>query len=86
MKVERFGFGLPFGPTLWSKKYGETEYCIHACLLGGYVGFPDDDPDSDLPEDSPVRFENQPIWNRFAVAIDGILVNAMLAVVIFNSV
>lgn len=79
MRVERFGFGLPFGPTLWSKKIGETEYCIHAALLGGYVGFPDDNPDSDIPKDSPERFENQPLLNRFLVAIAGVTVNAILA-------
>ncbi len=85
MKVERFGFGLPFGPTLWSKKIGDVEYCIHAFLFGGYVAFPDDNPDSPVPKDSPQRFENQPLWNRFAVAIAGVTVNAILgwAIMVF---
>jgi membrane-associated protease RseP (regulator of RpoE activity) len=79
VKVERFGFGLPFGPTLWSKKFGETEYCIHAFLFGGYVSFPDDSPDSPIPMDSTERFENQPVWNRAAIAVAGVTVNAILA-------
>jgi membrane-associated protease RseP (regulator of RpoE activity) len=78
IKVERFGFGLPFGPTLWSKKVGEVEYCIHACLFGGYVAFPDDDPENPLPQDSPERFENQPIGSRLAVMLAGVTVNAIL--------
>ncbi len=78
VKVERFGFGLPFGPTLWSKKIGDVEYCIHACLFGGYVAFPDDDPENPLPKDSPERFENQPLFSRFAVMIAGVTVNAIL--------
>ncbi|HEY9746587.1 MAG TPA: M50 family metallopeptidase, partial [Oculatellaceae cyanobacterium] len=78
IKVERFGFGLPFGPTLWSKNIGGVEYCIHACLFGGYVSFPDDDPDNPLPKDAPERFENKPIWARFAVMIAGVTVNAIL--------
>lgn len=78
VKVERFGFGLPFGPTLWSKKIGEVEYCIHACLFGGYVSFPDDDPENPLPKDSPERFENKPIGARFAVMVAGVTVNAIL--------
>lgn len=78
VKVERFGFGLPFGPTLWSKKIGEVEYCIHACLFGGYVAFPDDDPDNPLPQDSPERFENKSIGARFAVMVAGVTVNAIL--------
>jgi membrane-associated protease RseP (regulator of RpoE activity) len=78
VKVERFGFGLPFGPTLWSKKVGDVEYCVHACLFGGYVSFPDDDPDNPLPKDAPERFENQPIGSRFAVMVAGVTVNAIL--------
>ena len=78
VRVERFGFGLPFGPTLWSKKIGETEYCLHPLLLGGYVSFPDDNEDSDLPKDSIQRFENQPPKNRFAIAVAGVTVNAIL--------
>ena len=53
IKVEKFGFGLPFGPTLFKTKCGETEILVHAFLLGGYVSFPDDDKDCDLPPDSP---------------------------------
>ena len=41
MKVDKFGFGLPIGPTLFEKKFGETTVLIHAFLLGGYVSFPD---------------------------------------------
>ena len=78
MKVERFGFGLPFGPTLWRKSIGGVEYCIHAFLVGGYVAFPDDNPDSPIPANSLERFENQPLLSRFLVAIAGITVNAIL--------
>lgn len=78
VRVERFGFGLPFGPTLWKKKIGGTEYCLHALLFGGYVAFPDDNPESDIPKNSPERFENQPVRNRFAIAVAGVTVNALL--------
>jgi regulator of sigma E protease len=30
-------FAIGFGPTLWSKRWGETEYVIGALPLGGYV-------------------------------------------------
>jgi regulator of sigma E protease len=79
IKVDRFGFGLPFGPTLWEKKIGETTVCIHAFLLGGYVGFPDDDPDSDLPKDHPDRISNRPAWQRFFVIIAGVTANVITA-------
>lgn len=78
IRVERFGFGLPFGPTLWRKKVGDTEFCLHLALFGGYVAFPDDNPESEIPKDSPERFENKTVFQRFAVAIAGIAVNALI--------
>ena len=39
IRVDKVGFGLPIGPTLFEKKIGEITYCIHAFLLGGYVYF-----------------------------------------------
>ena len=30
LKPEKFGFGLPFGPTLYEKKWGDTVVCVHA--------------------------------------------------------
>ena len=43
IKVDKFGFGLPIGPTLFKKKVGDVEILVHAFLLGGYVSFPDDE-------------------------------------------
>jgi membrane-associated protease RseP (regulator of RpoE activity) len=78
VRVERFGFGLPFGPTLFRKKVGDTEFCLHAALFGGYVSFPDDNPESPVPKDSPERFENRPLWQRAAIALAGVTVNALV--------
>ena len=82
IKVSRFGFGLPLGPTLWEKKIGETIYCIHAFLLGGYVAFPDDDPNVDLPADDPDRFANHPAWQRFWVVTAGVISNVIFAYIL----
>lgn len=82
IKVERFGFGLPFGPTLWQKKIGDTLVVVHAFLLGGYVAFPDDDKESSISKDSPERFANKPIYQRFIVISAGVLANILCAVVI----
>ena len=43
VRVSKFGFGLPIGPTLFKTKWGDTEILVHAFLLGGYVSFPDDE-------------------------------------------
>src|SRR5699024_2719070 len=42
LPAKRFGVYVPqyfigFGPTLWSKKRGETEYGVKLLPLGGYV-------------------------------------------------
>lgn len=79
IKVTKFGFGLPIGPTLWSKKFGDIEILIHAFLFGGYVEFPDDDKDLDLPPDSPERFMNRPAYQRFFVVSAGVAANVIWA-------
>lgn len=79
IKVERFGFGLPFGPTIYKKQCGDIEIVVHAFLLGGYVSFPDDDKDCDLPEDSEERFINKPVWQRAIVVSAGVIANVLCA-------
>ncbi|MBQ6516291.1 site-2 protease family protein [bacterium] len=82
MKVERFGFGLPIGPTLYETKWGDVKILVHACLLGGYISFPDDEKDCDLPADSEDRFVNKPIYQRMAVVSAGVLANILIAFVL----
>ena len=81
MIVARFGFGLPIGPTLWRKQFGDLEVLVHAFLLGGYVAFPDDDKELDLPADSPDRFMNRPIYQRLVVVSAGVFANVVCAFV-----
>lgn len=82
IRVDKVGFGLPIGPTLFEKKIGEITYCIHAFLLGGYVGFPDDDPDSKIPQDDPDRIANRPAWQKIAVVSAGVTMNVIFAYLI----
>ena len=81
MKVAKFGFGLPIGPTLWEKQVGDVKVLVHAFLLGGYVAFPDDDKELDLPKDSPDRFLNRPIYQRLVVVSAGVFANIVCAFV-----
>lgn len=43
-------FSIGFGPALVRVQRGEVEYALRALPLGGYVGFPDDDPNSTIPK------------------------------------
>ena len=80
IKVDKFGFGLPIGPTLFKKQVGDVEVLVHAFLLGGYVSFPDDDKDCGLPKDSPERFINKPAWQRAIVVSAGVIANVICAI------
>ena len=82
MKVSKFGFGLPIGPTLWEKQIGDLKILVHAFLLGGYVAFPDDDKELDLPKDSPDRFMNRPVYQRLIVVSAGVTANVVCAFVL----
>lgn len=82
IKVDKFGIGLPIGPTLWEKKVGDVTLVVHAFLFGGYVSFPDDDKDSEVPQDSQDRILNRPIWQRAIVFSAGVMANVICAYVL----
>lgn len=74
-------FSIGFGPILWKYQGRETEYAIRGIPLGGFVGFPDDDPDSDIPPDDPNLLRNRPILDRAIVISAGVVANLIFAYV-----
>lgn len=72
-------FSVGFGPSLFSWKGKEVEYSLRAIPLGGYVGFPDDDPDSPYEKDDPDLLRNRPVGQRALVISAGIIANVILA-------
>ena len=81
IKVSKFGFGLPIGPTLWSKQVGDVEVLVHAFLLGGYVSFPDDEKESGVVIPDEDKFMNNPVWKRMIVISAGVIANIITAIV-----
>lgn len=79
--VNRFSIG--FGPILWKFQGPETEYALRAIPLGGFVGFPDDDPDSEIPVDDPNLLRNRPILDRAIVISAGVIANLVFAYLVF---
>jgi membrane-associated protease RseP (regulator of RpoE activity) len=75
--VNRFSIG--FGPVLLKYQGEKTEYALRALPLGGYVGFPDDDPDSEIPLDDPNLLRNRPIADRAIVISAGVIANLIFA-------
>ena len=78
-------FSLGFGPKLLKMQRGDTEYCISAIPLGGYVkmaGENADEPRSGAPDE----FLSKTKWERFQVLIMGPVMNIALAVVVLAGV
>jgi membrane-associated protease RseP (regulator of RpoE activity) len=72
-------FSLGFGPVIWKYQGPQTEYAIRAFPLGGFVGFPDDDPDSEIPPNDPNLLRNRPILDRAIVISAGVIANLIFA-------
>jgi len=87
-RVEKFY--LFFDPwfSLFKFKHGETEYGIGWLPLGGYVkisGMIDESLDKEQMKQppQPYEFRSKPAWQRFLIMIAGVLVNVVLAIVIY---
>jgi len=79
VKVEKFSIG--FGPSLFSRKVGETEYVIAALPLGGFVKMLGEIPGEELPpEDLPRAWTSRPVWQRIAISLAGPVMNLVLPV------
>ena len=79
--VNRFSIG--FGPVLWKYQGPETEYALRAFPLGGFVGFPDDDPESEIPPNDPNLLKNRPVLDRAIVISAGVIANLVFAYLIY---
>jgi len=79
--VNRFSIG--FGPVLWKYQGHLTEYALRAIPLGGFVGFPDDDPESEIPPEDPDLLRNRPVLDRAIVISAGVIANMIFAYLVF---
>jgi regulator of sigma E protease len=82
VRVETFSIG--FGPRIAGWRRGETDYRISAIPLGGYVKMAGEygDFDDDAVLD-PGDLASKPIWQRFVIFSGGVVVNFLLAFLIF---
>src|SRR5687767_6955682 len=90
-RVEKFY--LFFNPwfSLFKKKIGETEYGIGWIPLGGYVkisGMIDESMDKEAMKQpaKPWEFRSKPAWQRLIIMLGGVIVNFILALVIFSAI
>ncbi|MEK7710824.1 MAG: RIP metalloprotease RseP [Planctomycetota bacterium] len=86
VRVERFAVG--FGRELFGFTRGETRYSFNLLPLGGYVkmlGQEDfDDKSNELRfKEDPRSFVNKPVGHRMAIVSAGVIMNIILACVLF---
>lgn len=72
-------FSVGFGPILAKFKSNNVEYSVRAFPLGGFVGFPDNDPNSDIPVDDVNLLKNRPMVDRVLVVSAGVIANIIFA-------
>ncbi|MEG2464556.1 MAG: RIP metalloprotease RseP [Kiritimatiellia bacterium] len=76
-------FSIGFGPALWKKRIGNTEYRFSMIPFGGYVSLPQLDPEGmrKIQGDHGETYAVASPWRRIVVAIAGPLGNIFLAAV-----
>ena len=89
IRVEKFY--IFFNPwfTLYKRKIGNTEYGIGWLPLGGYVslsGMIDESMNLEQmkQEPQPWEFRTKPAWQRLIVMLAGVMMNVILAIVIYS--
>lgn len=74
-------FSLGFGPKLLNIRRGDTEYCVSAIPLGGYVKMAGENPEEARTGASD-EFLSKDKWQRFQVLVMGPVMNILLALVV----
>ncbi|MBL4903310.1 MAG: RIP metalloprotease RseP [Desulfocapsa sp.] len=85
-KVRVLKFSLGFGPKLFSKTVGETEYLLSAFPLGGYVKMFGENPDEQTEAGSTEKqasFAHKKVWQRFMIILAGPLFNLLFSLLLF---
>lgn len=76
VRVNEFAVG--FGPKLFSKKFGETNYAFNLIPLGGYCAMEGEDEGSTDEK----AFCNKSAWRRFLIVVMGAVFNLILGFII----
>ena len=82
VKVVRFSVG--FGKPFFTRKRGDTEWCLAPIPLGGYVKMVDTREGEVAEADLPYAFDKQHPAKRIAIVAAGPLTNLILAVLLYG--
>ena len=80
-------FSLGFGPRLFGRKIGETQYQISLIPLGGYVKMVGEEPGEKIsPELLAKSFSAQPASKRLGIVFAGPFFNFLFALIAFAAI
>jgi regulator of sigma E protease len=79
VRVEQFSLG--FGPQIFKKKKGDTEYSVSLLPLGGFVKMSGDNPAEYKGKDD--EYLSKSCWQRFQIIFFGPLLNYILGFLLF---
>jgi len=80
--VRVLAFSLGFGPAIFKKTWGETEYRLSLVPLGGYVKLAGEGPEEEKTGAS-WEFSSKSAGQRASVFVAGVALNAVLAFIAF---
>ena len=82
VKVVEFGLGMP--PRLWARQIGETLYSLNLIPMGGFVrvwGM-----EEKVKKEIGRSFYHQAAWRQGLILVAGVVMNLVLALVVFSLV
>jgi len=91
IRVEKFYIFFDPWFSLFKFQYKDTEYGLGWLPLGGYVkisGMIDESMDTEQLKQpvQPWEFRSKPAWQRFMVMVAGVIMNILLALVIYGGI
>lgn len=85
MRVRRFYIG--FGPKIWARRKGHTEYGVAAFPVGGFCDIAGMTAhDSMTPDEQPHAMYRKPWWQRVLVLSGGVIMNLLVGFLILYGV
>lgn len=88
VRIEEFGLGLP--PRIVGKKIGQTIYSLNWLPIGGFCKMLGEDPSNNsekvIIKNKTESFEFKKPWQKLIIVLGGVLMNLVLAIVIFSVV
>ncbi len=85
--VKVLKFSLGFGPKMFGKQIGDTEYVISAFPLGGFVKMTGENIEEEVaPIDAERAFSHKPVWQRFCIVFAGPASNLLFTVILLSTI